>query len=309
MADISRTDMPPADWPDYRAEVITGVIESSAVLSAFPTVRTNSKLTKIPVLGTKPTASFVGEDLSQSSSIKPTSEVTVTESTATMETLAVIVPIKKEVAMDLRDGAGIDAWQIVRPQVSEAFAYAIDKAILFGDGAPTSWGTGLSDRAEAAGNYVAASNPLSWTDFSKAMAQVEDDDYDVNVVLAHKGVRQKFREMVDDNNRPLYLEQVRGDGFTGQIFGADVTYGNNSGWDRTEADAILGDRNMVRVFVREELNVLFSEEASYTDGATLKSAFERNVILARFEMRLGWTVFAPRTGFPFSNINPAGGGS
>lgn len=309
MADISRSDMPPADWPDYRSEVITGVIESSVALSALPVVRTNSKLTKIPVLGTKPTASFVGEDLSQSTSIKPTSEVTLTESTATMETLAVIVPIKKEVAMDLRDGAGIDAWQIVRPQVSEAFAYKIDQAILFGDGAPTSWGTGLSDRAEAAGNYVASSNPLSWKDFSGAMAQVEADDYDVNVVLAHKGVRQKFRDMVDSNNRPIYLEQVRSDGFTGQIFGADVTYGSNGGWDKTEAEAIVGDSSMARVFVREELNVLFSEEASYTDGATLKSAFERNVILARFEMRLGWTVFAPRGGFPFSNINPAGGGS
>lgn len=306
---IERADAPPADWPDYRNEVITGVIESSASLSAFPVTRTSSKLTKIPVLSGKPSASFVTEDLSADTSIKPTSEVTLTEATATMETLAVIIPIKNEVASDLRDGAGIDVWSIVSPQVSEAMAYAIDKAILFGDGAPTSWGTGISDRADAASNYFDSSNPLDWTDFSEAFALVEADDYDVNTVLTHKPMRHKLRTLKDDNNRPVYLEQPRGDGYTGEIFGAMLQYAPTGGWDATEAEAIVGDSSMVRVFIREELNVMFSEEATYTDDTVLKSAFERNVTLARFEMRLGWTVLAPRGGFPFANLSPAGGGS
>lgn len=306
---IERADAPPADWPDYRNEVITGVIESSAALSAFPVQTTDSKLTKIPVLANKPTAAFVSEDLSDPSSIKPTSDVTLTEATAEMETLAVIVPIKNEVAADLKDGAGIDVWNLVRPQVTEAFGYAIDNALLFGDGAPTSWGTGISDRADAASNFHNATSPLDWTDFSEAMALVEADNYDVNTVLTHRGMRHKLRTLKDANDRPIYLETPRGDGYTGEIFGADLTYASSGGWDATEAEAIVGDASMVRVFIREELNVLFSEEASYTDGASLKSAFERNVTLARFEMRLGWTVLAPRGGFPFANLAPAGGGS
>lgn len=309
MAAIARTDTPPADWPDFRNEVITGVIDSSAVLSTFPTTRTNTKLTKIPVLGSKPTAAFVDEDLSSTSSIKPTTKVTLNEVTATMETLAAIVPIKKEVADDLRQGAGIDAWSIVRPQVQEAMAHVIDLAILFGDGKPASWAAGISDQADTASNFVNASNPVSWKDFSKAIQLVEDDDYDVNTVLTHKGMRHILRTMTDSNGRPIYLEQVRGDGYTGAILGSDLTYASNGGWDKTEAEAIVGDRSMVRIFIREELNVKFSEEASFTDGGTLKSAFERNVVLARFEMRLGWCSFAPRGGYPFANLAPAGGGS
>jgi len=309
MATIDRTDMPPSDWPDFDNNVITGVIESSAVLSALPVVRTNSKLAKIPVLSGKPTAGFVDEDLSSSTSIKPTSSVTLDTVTATMETLAVIIPIKKEVADDMRQGAGIDPWEIVGPQVTEEFGYKIDKAILFGDGAPTSWGTGLSDRADTASNYVNASNPLAWTDFSAAFQKVEDDNYDVNVIMAPKSIRHKLRTLKDDNNRPVYLESPRSDGYTGEIHGAPITYCPNGGWDATEAEAIVGDRSMVRIFIREELNVVFDDKASFTDGGTLKSAFERNVILARFEMRLGWCVFAPRNGFPFANLAPAGGGS
>lgn len=305
MAAIERSDMTPlSDQPDFINQVITGVIDSSAALSAFPTQRTTSNLAKIPVLDTKPTASFVSEDLSSPSSIKPTSQVTLTEAVASIETLAVIIPIKREVALDMQQNTGIDPWNLVSGQVTEAFSHAIDNALFFGTGAPTSWGDGLVTRAIDSGNVVEASATLAAADFSKVIGEVEADGYDPTVGITHRGLRRELRELVDDNNRPVYLDNVRMDSNTSEIYGLPLQYTRE--WDENTSVALVGDASAVRVFVREDMSVLFSETASYTDGGSLKSAFERNVILARFEMRLGWTVTSPLGGFPFANLVPNG---
>ena len=305
MASIDRTDMSPlSDQPDFINQVITGVVDTSAALASFPTQRTTSNLAKIPVLDTKPTASFVSEDLSSPSSIKPTSQVTLTEAVAHMETLAVIVPIKREVALDMQQNTGIDPWNLVSGQVTEAFAHAIDDAIFAGIGAPTSWGDGLITRTIGAGNVVEASAPLSAANFSELIGEVEVDGYDVTGGITYRGMRRQLRDLVDDNNRPVYLDNVRMDNNTSEVYGVPLRYTRQ--WDTDNSLALLGDTNSVRVFIREGMSVLFSETASFTDGGTLKSAFERNVILARFEMRLGWTVTAPLGGFPFANLVPNG---
>jgi HK97 family phage major capsid protein len=305
MASISRDDMSPvSDQPDFINSVVTGVIDSSAALSAFTTTRTTSNLAKIPVLDTKPTASFVSEDLSSASSIKPTSEVTLTESVAHIETLAVIIPIKREVAMDMQENTGIDPWSLVQGQVTEAFAYSIDNAIFAGTGAPASWGDGLIDRAIDSGNFVEASNPLSAADFSEVIGKVETDGYDVTTGITYRGMRRSLRDLVDDNNRPVYLDNFRGDTNTSEIFGVPLQYTRE--WADNKSLALFGDASSVQIFVREGMQVRFSEDAAYTDGGSLKSAYERNVILARFEMRLGWAITAPRGGFPFANVVPFG---
>lgn len=305
MAAISRDDMSPlSDQPDFINQVITGVIDSSAALSAFPTQRTTSNLAKIPVLDTKPTASFVSEDLSSNDSIKPTSKVTLTEATAAIETLAVIIPIKREVALDMQQNTGVDPWNLVSGQVTEAFAHAIDNAIFFGTDAPASWGNGLVTLAADSGNEVSASSPLAAADFSEVIGEVEADGYDATVGITYRGMRRSLRDLVDDNNRPVYLENFRSDTNLSEIYGVPLQYTRE--WDDTTSLALFGDANSVQVFVREDMQVLFSETASYTDGGSLKSAFERNVILARFEMRLGWAVTAPLGGFPFATLAPAG---
>lgn len=305
MAEISRSDMSPlSDQPDFINQVITGVIDSSAALATFPTQRTTSNLAKIPVLDTKPTASFVSEDLSSNDSIKPTSSVTLTEATASMETLAVIIPIKREVALDMQQNTGVDPWNLVSGQVTEAFAHAIDDAIFAGINAPASWGNGLIERAISSGNVVEAGNPLAAANFSELIGQVEEDGYDATVGITYRGMRRSLRDLVDDNNRPVYLDNVRSDTNTSEIYGVPLAYTRQ--WDTNNSLALVGEASNVRVFVREEMQVLFSETASYTDGGSLKSAFERNVILARFEMRLGWTVVAPLGGFPFANLVPNG---
>jgi HK97 family phage major capsid protein len=303
VANISRTDMSPlSDQPDFVNEVITGVIDSSAALATFPTTRTTSNLAKIPVLDTKPTASFVGEDLSSDTSKKPTSEVTLTEATANIETLAVIIPIKREVALDMQENTGVDPWNLVSGQVTEAFAYAIDNAILFGTGSPASWADGLIPQAVAASNTAVDSVPLVASDISEVIGAVEADGYDVNFGITYRGMRRKLRDLIDGNNRPVYLENFRSDTNLSEVFGVPLRYTRE--WDDTAALALFGDSSAVRVFIREDMQVRFSEDAAFTDGGTLKSAYERNVILARFEMRLGWTAVAPRGGLPFGVLLP-----
>lgn len=304
MAEITRSDVPILAHPDYTNEVITGLLESSTVLRNFPTQRTTSKLAKIPVLLGKPEAAFVTEDLGNASSTKPTSEVTLTEVTATMETLAVIIPIKKEVAADMAEGAGIEPWNLVRPQVNEAFARAIDGAFLFGTGAPTSWGDGLVTRAIDADHDVTASSPLVADDFNGLISEVEDLGFDPTNILTFRGMRRHLRGLKDGNDRPIYLENVRSDRNLSEVYGVPLDYTRN--WDQDTALALAGDNSYARVFIREELGVLFSEHAAYTVGGALRSAFEKNLILARFEMRLGWCVAEPPEGLPFAALVPAG---
>lgn len=301
---ISRTDAEALIPEPVANEIIQGLPQASAALSTFRRVRMSSKTTKMPVLSALPAAYWVtGDD-----GLKQTSELNWGNETLTAEELAVIVPIPEAVL----DDADFDIWAEARPKLIEAFGRTIDLAALFGVNAPASWGDGISERAVTAGNTVLEGTGVDFADdLAIAMGQVENDGYDVNVVYARRKVRGRLRRLRDQNDAPIY--QTFGQGAPDTLYGNDLAYVTNGAWVNNY-EAIVGDRNMAILGVRQDITFkIFTEGViSDGDGAVVLNLMQQDSVALRAVMRVAFAVATPATAendngdFPFSLLINAG---
>src|SRR5207253_8561607 len=134
MADISRTDVATLIQEAYANDFLADAAKTSAVLQAFPTKNLGTKTTHEPVLATKPHAGWVNEHPAANST-KKTGKVTWADKTLVAEELAVIVPVHENVV----DDATESVLQEITKAGGEAIAYALDAAVTFGNGKPTTW--------------------------------------------------------------------------------------------------------------------------------------------------------------------------
>ena len=294
MADINRTDAAGLLTQVTNVnEVFQQAAQSSAALSTFRTVNMGTKTATLPVIDALPTAGFVTED-SDSTGVKPTSQQVWVSKTLTAEEIAVIVPIHENVF----DDTSINVWNEVRPRIAEALGAVLDGAVLFGTNKPSSWPTSLEDGARAAGNvYSAATAGDLAEDINQTWALVEADGFDVNVNYAKRSLRAALRGLRDDNNHPIYLSSLKGDGSAESIMGADLHWVRNGAWVNAVASPaggatlIAGDRNMAILGIRQDVQYKILTEATV---GSLNLA-ERDMIAIRAKFRVAFQVADPTT--------------
>ncbi|MFC5993773.1 phage major capsid protein [Pseudonocardia hispaniensis] len=135
------------DVPDQIAEQITGVInEQSTAMQLGRRVPVSTRDSRMPVLTSVPDAYWVDGD----TGLKSTSAAAWENQQLTAEEIAVIVPVPDPVLED----SEFDLWAALRPLIGRAFARRLDRAVLFGEEAPMSWGPGLVQRATTATQTV-----------------------------------------------------------------------------------------------------------------------------------------------------------
>lgn len=313
MADITRADALSLLATQEINEIVKPEIAQSAALAAFRTVRMSKGTARMPVLATLPTAGFVTDNAfaDGNAGVKPTSKVTWTNKELIAEEIAVIVPIHENTLAD----SDFDIWGEVRPLVSQEFGRVLDAAIFFGTNKPTTWtDPALIPGAIAAENYIvegmlpdgSASLDLA-EDFNEAFGLVEDDGFDVNVAFTDRFLRRRLRGLRDADGQPIYLDALRSDGSTASIYGQDLRYLKNGGWDRDEALALVGDASAVVIGVREDVQVKLLTEAT-VGGINLA---ERDMVALRFKFRVAFATAFSRariggsvTDYPFAIIAP-----
>lgn len=294
MADINRTDAAGLlSQVTNVNEVFQQAAQSSAALSTFRTVNMGTKTATLPVIDALPTAGFVTED-SDSTGVKPTSQQVWVSKTLTAEEIAVIVPIHENVF----DDSSINVWNEVRPRIAEALGAVLDGAVFFGTNKPSSWPTSLEDGARAAGNvYSAATAGDLAEDINQTWALVEADGFDVNVNYAKRSLRASLRGLRDDNNNPIYLNSLKGDGAADMIYGQDLFWVRNGAWVNAVASPaggatlIAGDRNMAILGIRQDVQYKILTEATV---GSLNLA-ERDMIAIRAKFRVAFQVADPTT--------------
>lgn len=294
MADINRTDAAGLLQEVTNVnEVFQQAAESSAALQTFRQVNMGTKTATLPVIDALPTAGFVTED-SDSTGVKPTSQQVWVSKTLTAEEIAVIVPIHENVF----DDTSLNVWEEVRPRIAEALGAVLDGAVLFGTNKPSSWPSSLEDGARSAGNlYSAATTGDLAEDINQTWALVEADGFDVNVNYAKRSLRASLRGLRDDNNNPIYLDSLRGDGRADMIYGADLHWVRNGAWVNAVASPaggatlIAGDRNMAILGIRQDVQYKILTEATV---GSLNLA-ERDMIAIRAKFRVAFQVADPTT--------------
>lgn len=312
MADITRADALALLARQDMAEIIKPETAESVTLASFRTVRMSAGMARMPVLAALPTAGFVTDgSAAEGTGVKPTSKVSWTDKELIAEEIAVIVPVHENTLAD----TNFDVWGQVRPLVAQEFGRVLDAAVLFGTNKPATWtDPALIPGAIAAKNYIVEGKLPDGTDsidladdFNEAFGLVEDDEFDVNLALTGRFLRRRLRGLRDADNQPIYLDALRSDGSTASIYGQDLRYVKNGGWNRAVATALVGDADKVVIGIREDVQVKLLDQAT-VGGINLA---ERDMVALRFKFRVGFaTAYSTAriggsvTDYPFAVITP-----
>jgi HK97 family phage major capsid protein len=312
MADITRADALALLARQDLNEIVKPDTASSAALAAFRTIRMSAGTARMPVLSAIPTAGWVTDDASgDATGIKPTSKATWANKDLIAEEMAVIVPVHENTIAD----SNFDIWGEIRPLVAQEFGRILDAAVFFGTNKPATWlDPALVPGAIAAKNYIVEGKLPDGTasldladDFNEAFGLVEDDGFDVNSAFTGRFLRRKLRGLRDADGQPIYLDGIRRDGSTPEIYGQSLQYVSNGGWNPAVATALVGDASKVVIGIREDVQVKLLTEAT-VGGINLA---EKDMVALRFKFRVAFaTAYSTAriggaiTDYPFAIIAP-----
>lgn len=276
---IVRADIEAAIREGYSGEFLKSAKGSSAVLQAVPTKTMSNKTVKFSTRSERPTAGWVGD--TDNTAVKPKSKIEWSYVTATAEEVAVIIPVHEDTIADADENVLAE----ITAEGGAALGRVIDLAVLYGTNKPVSW-------TSPAWLPSATSASQVYTVDSEAGA---DDLYGSHLIaagaLADKGV-MATRVVASPSLRWNLANLRDGDGrllVGGQNLPFDTTYSDNGTFDSDEAISFLIDPNHVRIGIRKQLEVKFSDQAYLTgtegDGFSL---WERDMVALRFVLRVAY---------------------
>ena len=269
---IDRDDAEALFTEAMRTEILDIVTRESVAMQTIPVMPMSNKKDRMPVLATLPQAEW----LTAEGDPKPTSDITWDNVFITAEELAVIVPVDDTVLAD----AQIDVAGMMTKLVAQAFATKIDKAVFFGEDAPSTFPVGGIDAAVPAEHTFQYADPTS---FGLLFDPIEALGKQVSDIWATRAINTYLRNpLVEDLAAPL-----QGIGTDG-IYGVDLSY--PLGWDKSKAMAISADDSCLKIGLRQDLTFDWSNEA-YVEG--FGSLWQRDHTALRAVMRLGF-VIAPQ---------------
>ncbi len=264
---ISRSDAAGLIPEDYSREIIAHLPDESAALALFRQITMSRAQLRMPAESALAVAYWVSGD----TGLKQTTESDWTNLYLNAEELAAIVPIPETVL----DDADFDIWALIRPQLTEAIARALDAAIFFGTNIPASWPQAIVPAAIAAANTtVEGLTPDKGGivgDLSAAMSTVEADGFDVDGIVANRSLRGKLR-----NARGTTGEQLTGmdpgsetQAAPNAVYSVPIKYPARGLWPSGvgAAEAIVGDFTQGLLGVRQDLTWKILDQAVITDGA------------------------------------------
>lgn len=320
MVDITRSDVSTLIQDAYAQDFLAHATKTSAVLSTFPTKNLGTKTTNLPVLATKPHAGWVGESATLSAGVKPQGKVTWANKTMVVEELAVIIPVHENVI----DDATVDVVADITRTGAEAIGYALDAAVIFGIGKPTSWvSKSLYQSATDAGQVFGVDSSSGPDDLAGSFLQAAEslsELYDPTDVLARRGLRFKLANLRATTGEPIFMASMSNTpGATDQIHGLNLHWvggtvddgagGDTLVWDPETAEAIVVDKSRVIIGVRQDIQVKFLDQAVIA-GVSLA---ERDMVALRFKARFAYCLgdnvaygSEVQTNSPVAAITPAG---
>lgn len=297
---IDRTDLAGLIPEPVTAEIMQGVVESSAVLRVGRRLANmTSKTQVLNVLDSLPTAYFVNGDAGR----KKTAKMAWEKKKIYAEEIAVIVPIPEAVLAD----ASYDIWGEVRPRLIEAFGKVIDGAILFGTNKPDTWRDGLVPSAIEAGAYVTEGSSVfdDIMGVGGVIAQVEENGYIPNNVLSAIKMRAKLRGLKNQSGTPIFMPTLQ-DAARYALDGIPMDFPKNGAFDTDEALMIVGDFSELVYAIRQDMEFKIFTEGVVQDPATgdiMYNLMQNDMVALRAVMRLGWEIPNPVNAFNDGNAS------
>lgn len=284
--------------PQLVNEIFEGVVNGSKVLPLMTQLPNMDKSKEsIPVLSLMPEAYWVSGD----NGLKGVSKMAWGNKFIYAEEIAVVIPIPESVLAD----SDYDIIGQAKPRIIEAFYKKIDEAIIAGKDKPARFRDGLIQSITSSGNVVPATGTL-YEQISNAMAEVEEDGYDVNAIMGGVGLKKAFRDgFRDENGQPLQSSEVTE---------LTRTFVNNGAWDKELAKLIVGDFKQAVYANRSDIEFKVFTEGVVTNnsGEIIYNLMQQDMVALRCTLRMGWELPNPvnalntddATRFPFALVQP-----
>ncbi len=324
---------------EVSASIMDGITEGSAALNMFDRLpNMNSRTYRMPVLATLGGADFTGDTVSDDLTgadqqiddarmqelkgtpygtadpgavpnegfpgVKKTHQMAWENVYIVAEPIAIVLPIAEDTLAD----AGYDIWSAIQPRIVEAFRQRIDSAIIWGQGRPTTWPTGVVPTAIQRGLTIAEGTGVDLgEDISNLMGLLEQQAFDPTGFLATPSVKASLRNLRDSNNAPIFVPGMQS--MADQIWGLPVAYSRNNTFQTGTSRLIAGKMDEAKYSIRQDMTFKLFTEGVVTDdaGNVIVNLMQQDSVALRVVMRLGWAVPNPihklnadRDGYPFA---------
>ena len=264
-------------------QIVKGVKKGSFCLenSRIEPMTTVKKV--VPVLVNLPGPVFTGEG-KKIKVVKP--QIVPVELNA--KKLAFIITASRETLND----TVLNTFEQLQDSIVDAFAVAIDKAIITGDvieGDPVFPNTILS---VAAKQKVTRTENLIADDIADSLAVVEGHGYNASNILAINSIKNELRKEKTTTKEYLYPD-------VNNLFGTQINYTNQ--FDDKKGYAVVGDfKNylMTGIYQNIEYDILRESTLDLGDGTTINLGQE-DLIGIRVTMRIASNILREE---PFSLI-------
>ena len=280
-------------------EIFKEAEKESKVLKMFRRLpNMTSDKTQLKVVDSLPIAYYVNEETNNGR--KEVTNMAWKNVTLTAEEIAVIVPIKDNVLND----ANVDIWEQVKPELVKAIGKKIDESVLFGIGAPTSFGAGVIPSIVAKSKSVKETGDL-YADINEVMANVEESGHEVTGLLGGVNLKSKFRMLLDKNGQPIQNTEI------GALERAFV---DNGAWNKETATLIAGDFSQAVYAIRQDVTFDVFREGiiQNSDGSIAYNLLQNDMSALRVVFRFGYAIPNPVTSvdgtenrYPFAALVPA----
>jgi HK97 family phage major capsid protein len=278
-------------------EVLADVYEGSAALQLGRVQKLTAYQHRIPVLSAFANA-YWQQGATQSdkdSALKQTSKLEWDNVYITPDELAVLVPVPDAWVADSNI-----SFEEVKTEIQRAFAKAIDQAIFFGDGSPPAGFSGpvggLVGGAVSAGNFTTLGTTTAGAindialDLANVAEDLANDGYDSTGWAAKRGFHWRLNKMRSTTGESVYTPPSS-EG-PGTIYSEPFYSIGNGAWDNTEALAITGEWDKLRIGVRQDITFTVHADGVITDGSgnVIYNAMQEDGKVLRCVMRLGYAV-------------------
>jgi HK97 family phage major capsid protein len=301
---ITRADAQSLIPEDVQREIIKNVPQQSSVMQLgrrLPDMTRNQR--RMPVLSSLVQAYFLESD----TGMKQTSDQSWANKYMDAAELAVIVPIPEAVL----DDVDYDIWSEIRPSITEAIGKAVDRAILFGENAPTQWPDDLLTGATAAGNSVSLAAAVDIYDAvlgtSGVLTAIEQDGYGVTGHVADLSMKGKLRGLRDSVGQPIFMTGLAGGPAGGggdanmqgltryELDGSPLYFPMNGGFDSSSALMISGNWSQLVWAIRQDITFKFLDQSALFDNAgnLVFNLPQQDMVALRAVIRLAWQVPNP----------------
>lgn len=266
---------------EISSEIIEGVRAESVVLALGRRVPMGTGVAEFPVATGFPTASFVS-----TGGRKPVTDFKLSGKTMKAEEIAAVVPVPQA----LLDDSSINLWDYVQPLLTDAISVALDKAVIYGTGAPPSFPAG--GIAATAMDVPPGADALA--SVNAAMAAVEDEGLPVTANAADNRTRAALRNLRDASGALLLGPAQAENAAMSTIYGVPTMF---AFYLQEDFDFITGDWEALIIGVRQDIRFDMSNDGVLADddGKVVISAFQDDTVLLRVYARFGCVLAKPVT--------------